>query len=100
MSDSITAGCIVSTDFVTSGSTIFSGYIDYIDRETAVRNEHISDYSMYTDYMDNPEKTTELFTANSNRLSNEEKQQLKALYEKAQENGSPMWQTVISFDNR
>lgn len=100
MSDNITAGCIVSTDFVTSGSTIFSGYIDYIDRETAVRNEHISDYSIYTDYMDNPEKTTELFTANSNRLSNEEKQQLKALYEKAQENGSPMWQTVISFDNR
>ncbi len=99
MSSSITAGCIVKTDFVTAGSKLFAGYIDYIDRETAVRNENISQYSLYTNYMDNPEKTTELFTNDSNRLSNTEKQQLKALYEKAQWNGSPMWQTVISFDN-
>ncbi len=99
MSSSITAGCIVKTDFVTAGSKLFAGYIDYIDRETAVRNENISQYSLYTNYMDNPEKTTELFTNDSDRLSNTEKQQLKALYEKAQWNGSPMWQTVISFDN-
>lgn len=99
MSSSITAGCIVKTDFVTAGSKLFTGYIDYIDRETAVRNENISRYSLYTNYMDNPEKTTELFTSDSDRLSNTEKQQLKALYEKAQWNGSPMWQTVISFDN-
>ena len=96
---SITAGCIVKTDFVTAGSKLFAGYIDYIDRETAVRSENLSKYSLYTNYMDNPEKTTELFTNDSDRLSNTEKQQLKALYEKAQWNGSPMWQTVISFDN-
>ncbi|MCM1220139.1 MAG: relaxase MobL [Lachnospiraceae bacterium] len=100
MSDGINAGCIVTTDFVTAGSKLFGGYIDYIDRETAVRNENISQYSLYTDYMDNPEKTTELFTAYSDKLSYQEKQELKALYEKAQDNGSPMWQTVISFDNK
>lgn len=99
MSSSINAGCIVTTDFVTAGSKLFTGYIDYIDRETAVRSENLSKYSLYTDYMDNPEKATELFTSYSDRLSNEEKQQLKSLYEKAQRNGSPMWQTVISFDN-
>lgn len=100
MSGKINAGCVVVTEFTTADSSVFSGYIDYIDRENAVRNEHISDFSLYTDYMDNPEKTSDLFTANSDHLTAEEKQNYKRLYEKAQDNGSPMWQTVISFDNR
>ena len=93
-------GCIVKTKFVTPGSDIFGGYIDYIDRENAVRNEHISSYSIYTNYMGNPEKTSDLFTSVSNHLTEEEKEQLKNTYIKAQKNGSLMWQTVISFDNR
>lgn len=93
-------GCIIKTKFVTPNSDIFGGYIDYIDRENAVRNEHISSYSIYTNYMGNPEKTTDLFTNSSNHLSPEEKEQLKNTYIKAQKNGSLMWQTVISFDNR
>lgn len=99
MSENTTPGIIVKTDFVTASSSIFSGYIDYIDRDNAVRNDHISDFSLYNDYMDNPEKTSDLFTANSDHLSYTEKQNYKHLYESAQENGSPMWQTVISFDN-
>lgn len=39
-------GCIIKTKFVTPNSDIFGGYIDYIDRENAVRNEHISSYSI------------------------------------------------------
>lgn len=93
-------GCIIKTKFVTPNSDIFGGYIDYIDRENAVRNEHISSYSIYTNYMGNPEKTTDIFTDSSNHLSPEEKEQLKNTYIKAQKNGSLMWQTVISFDNR
>lgn len=100
MSEDKIVGCIVKTKFVTASSSIFSGYINYINRENAVRNDHISDFSIYTDYMDNPEKTTDLFTANSYHLTEIEKQQYQDLYEKAQINGSPMWQTVISFDNR
>lgn len=92
-------GCIVKTKFVTPSSDIFGGYIDYIDRENAVRNEHISSYSIYTNYMGNPEKTSDLFTASSNHLNQEEKEQLKNTYIKAQKNGSLMWQTIISFDN-
>ena len=100
MSEKIKAGCIVKTKFVKASSDIFSGYIDYIDRENAVRNDAIPLYSLYSDYMDNPEKTTDLFTNNSDHLNSEEKASLKRTYEKAQKNGSPMWQTVISFDNR
>ena len=92
-------GCIVKNKFVTPNSDIFGGYIDYIDRENAVRNEHISSYSIYTNYMGNPEKTSDLFTSVSNHLTEEEKEQLKNTYIKAQKNGSLMWQTVISFDN-
>ncbi len=100
MSDKIKAGCIVKTKFVKASSDIFGGYIDYIDRENAVRNDAIPLYSIYSDYMDNPEKTTDLFTASSDHLNDDEKASLKKIYEKAQKNGSPMWQTVISFDNR
>lgn len=100
MSDKINAGVVVMTKFVASSSSVFTGYIDYIDRENAVRNEHISSFSVYTDYMDNPTKTSDLFTDSSNHLSAEEKTSLKRVYETAQKNGSPMWQTVISFDNR
>lgn len=50
--------------------------------------------------MGNPEKTTGLFTSEKNNLNPEEKKLLKEQFSKAQENGSLMWQTVLSFDNR
>ena len=50
--------------------------------------------------MDNPEKTTGLFTADRDHLSETEKKKLKEGFSIAKENNSIMWQTVISFDNR
>lgn len=50
--------------------------------------------------MGNPEKTTGLFSQVTNDLSETDKENLKNIFEKAQENDSLMWQTVISFDNR
>ena len=50
--------------------------------------------------MGNPYKTTGLFTNNGENLTQEEKAVLKDTFRAAQENGSLMWQTVISFDNR
>lgn len=100
MNDNINAGCIVTTQFVTPDSGAFFGYIDYINRENAVRNEHISSYSIYADYMDNPYKTSDLFTSSSDHLSYEEKVKLQNVYSLAQERLSLMWQTVISFDNK
>lgn len=62
--------------------------------------DRIQNFDKYTDYMDNPEKTSSLFTANSNKLNEQEKKALKEMYKTAHDNGSVMWQDVISFDNK
>lgn len=97
--DKINAGVVVTTRFVVPSADTFQNYIEYINRDTATRNEHYTEYSAYQGYMDNPEKTTELFTADKDKLSAVEKQKLKQAFQIAQKNGSLMWQTVISFDN-
>lgn len=96
----IKAGVVCVTKFCRAGSKEFQAYIDYIDREEAARTEHSNEYNLYADYMGNPEKTTGLFTSEKNNLNPEEKKLLKEQFSKAQENGSLMWQTVLSFDNR
>lgn len=96
----IKAGVVVVTKFCRASSTKFQSYINYIDREEAARTENSSKYNLYQDYMGNPEKTTGIFTQELDELTIEEKQQLKSVFETSQDNGSLMWQTVISFDNR
>lgn len=96
----IKAGVVVVTKFCRAGSNKFTSYINYIDRKEAARTANSSKYNLYQDYMGNPEKTTGLFTQVTNDLSEIEKENLKSIFEKAQENDSLMWQTVISFDNR
>ena len=96
----IKAGVVVVTKFCKAGSGKFTSYINYIDRKEAVRTDNSSKYNLYQDYMGNPEKTTGLFSQVTNDLSETEKENLKNIFEKAQENDSLMWQTVISFDNR
>ncbi|MDE6020880.1 MAG: relaxase MobL [Ruminococcus sp.] len=110
--DGIKSGVVLVSKFVSAGDKKFKGYIDYIARSSAVRNDAYSRYSInslkselrkyenYMDYMDDPEKTSELFTAEKDRLDLEEKTALKRAFEIAQKNDSLMWQTVISFDNR
>lgn len=96
----IKAGVVAVTKFCRPGNEKYQKYIDYIDRDDAARTEHNSEYNLYTDYMDNPEKTTGLFTADRDHLSETEKKKLKEGFSIAKENNSIMWQTVISFDNR
>ena len=96
----IKAGVVVVTEFCRPNAEQFQGYIDYINRNEAVRNENTEKYNLYQDYMGNPEKTTGLFTADKDTLTKKEKNELKEIFTKAQENESIMWQTVISFDNR
>lgn len=104
-------GVILKSKFVFSNQEKFSEYISYIDRSEAVRNDHFDKYSAYvTGYMDNPEKqqninlkserTSALFTRTKDKLTMDEKNLLKDKFIQAQKNGSPMWQNVISFDNR
>ncbi len=96
----IVSGVNVMTEFCKPVSHVFANYINYIDRLDSKRNEMLSTYSLYNDYMDNPEKTTGLFTKGKLQLKPEEKDALKKVFETARGNGSLMWQTVISFDNR
>lgn len=108
IADIIKAGVVLVSKFVTSNSKGFRGYIDYIDRDEATRNNafgqynifHPEDFDNYQDYMANPAKTSGLFTADKNSLTNEDKQHLKDLFAQGQKNGNLMWQHVISFDNR
>lgn len=95
----IKAGVVVVTEFCKPDNQRFQGYINYIDRDEAVRNAHIEEYNIYQDYMGNPYKTTGLFTQDKSKLSEKEKQELKDNFSMAQDNQSLMWQTVISFDN-
>lgn len=96
----IKAGCVVVTEFTSPGSNVFSEYIEYIDRKEAIRNKYMDKFNLYNDYMGNPTKTDGLFTEEKDELSATEKKELKSVFQKAQDNGSLMWQTVISFDNR
>lgn len=98
--EKIKAGVVVVTKFCRNGAKAFSEYINYIDRKEAARNDNTSKYNLYQDYMGNPEKTTGLFTEDRDINSQKEKNDLKSIFQRAQENGSLMWQTVISFDNR
>ena len=95
----IKAGVTVMTKFVKPGAAAFDSYINYMDRDEAQRAEYTSKYNLYQDYMGNPEKTSSLFTAEKD-LSPEERKAMKDVFSHAEENGSLMWQTVISFDNR
>lgn len=109
---STNAGIILVTKFVRNKSNIFSEYINYIDRDSASRKNNVDKFvddrlyqkpdnelSDYLEYVGNPEKMSNLFTASSDTLTKDEKQDLKNQFILAQKNGSIMWQTVFSFDN-
>ena len=93
-------GVVVISKFLISSNKKFKKYINYMGRDEAIRNEYFNRYSIYEDYMGNPEKTTGLFDSNSNCMSKEEKEYAQKLFEQAQQNGSVMWQDVFSFDNK
>ena len=111
-------GVVVASKFIFSTNDAFSKYVEYIDREEAIRNEEFSEYDAfhqakgriqtdgfaqnfgnYNDYMANPEKTSALFTSDYDQLDDEQKTSLKKAFQMAQKNKSLMWQHVVSFDN-
>lgn len=96
----IKAGVTLMHDFCRPNSDTFSGYIDYLNRDEAQRNNAIQTFNLFNEYMGNPEKSTGLFTNEKDNLSDSEKRKLKDIFQTAQDNESVMWQTVISFDNR
>lgn len=95
----IVSGVTVMTKFIKVNDVMFCDYIDYMDRDEATRTKNFDKFNIYNDYMGNPKKSSGLFTKTKEALSSEEKKELKKVFEVAQDNGSLMWQTVISFDN-
>lgn len=95
----IKAGVTLMQDFCRPRTEKFQEYIDYMDREEAQRNNAITTYNLFQEYMGNPYKSTGLFTGEKDSLTLQEKRQLKKVFSIAQTNQSLMWQTVISFDN-
>lgn len=113
-------GIVMVGKFVRPGSGAFQSYIDYLDRENAVRNEAYESYSAFTStegtsglyegeseetldgyikYMANPVKTSNIFTLETNSLDEKDIAELKNEFITAASNGSPMWQDVFSFRN-
>ncbi|PFG14448.1 MobP2 family relaxase [Bacillus sp. es.036] len=101
MIETVTPGVVLKTKFVTANQKGFQDYIQYVDREEAKgKGEvHHSVFNLYNDYMDDPAKTSSLFTQQTNHLSMDGKSGIKSLFKLAQENNSIMWQDVITFDN-
>lgn len=113
-------GIIMTGKFIRPGSGAFQSYIEYLDREKAVRNEAYESYSAFTStegtsgvyegdseetldgyikYMANPVKTSNLFTLETNSLDEADIAELKNEFINAADNGSAMWQDVFSFRN-
>ncbi|WP_455920318.1 MobP2 family relaxase [Priestia megaterium] len=101
MVSSVTPGVVLKTKFVTSNLKAYKEYVDYVDREDAKKEygAHEKLFTLYQDYLANPDKTSSLFTDQSDGLNEKEKKQLKKLFETAQKNNSIMWQDVITFHN-
>ncbi|MEB9441900.1 MobP2 family relaxase [Bacillus cereus] len=98
---SVTPGVVLKMKFVLPSSDAFQNYIDYVDREEAKGEVKLNPkmFETYQDYMEDSEKTSALFTEHANRLTESEKKSLKEMFKTAHENGSIMWQDVISFHN-
>ncbi|WP_214803038.1 MobP2 family relaxase [Exiguobacterium sp. ERU656] len=93
-------GVIIKSKFklpqATRRARRYTTYLSYIDRpETKARPQQFENYH---DYMEDELKSSGLFTATQNRLSAIEREQLREVFRRAQENGSILWQDVISFD--
>lgn len=88
-------------DLPASESGKFSTYLDYINREAAKQDKDgkVLTFEQYNDYMSNSEKTTGLFTSVKDLLLEDDIEDIKDKFDQAEENGSVMWKTIISFDN-
>lgn len=68
----IKAGIVIVNKFCSSGSRIFWGYINYMNRDEAVRAENTEKFNIYNDYMGNPEKSSGLFDKSGELLTKEQ----------------------------
>lgn len=97
MSEPRIPGVVLINKYDTPGTTQdFSRYLNYISRENATQPK---DFDQYLEYMDNPQKQANLFTAEDDFLTHEQKDRLHEQFTAAEQKDGVMWETVISFDN-
>lgn len=97
-------GIVLSSSFVSSTDEKFQKYIEYLDRDEATRNKafekyNIVAYTEFNDYMENPAKSSGLFSVTEDYLNEDEANKMKTLFAEAQKKQSTLWQDVFSFDN-
>ena len=97
-----TPGLVAVTKFVRPGSKTFASYINYMDRDEAIKGGNVrASYSAYSEeYMGNPEKSTGLFSMDYDQLSADTAHIYMEQFQKAQDDGSLLWQTVICLGQR
>lgn len=89
-----TPGLVAVTKFVRPGSKTFASYINYMDRDEAIKGGNVrASYSAYSEeYMGNPEKSTGLFSMDYDQLSADTAQIYKEQFQKAQDDGLDLCQ--------
>lgn len=97
-------GIVSVMRFERPGGKHFAGYINYINRSDALREQHFKDWNAvsfdgYNQYLENPQKSTGIFTAGRDQLDLNARKALRREFVAAEKNGSVMWQIVVSFDN-
>ena len=95
----MSAGIINKMKFVSPVGKDYKKFIDYIDREETKAYISIKDFDKYTDYMGNPDKSTGVFNNEKDNLDKKDLKKIKEQFLNAQNDSSPLWQIVYSFDN-
>lgn len=96
-----TPGVVIKSKFKVPGtkktSRRYTTYLDYINRPDA--KDSREQFETYHDYMEDEMKSSGLFTREDDRLDDQKRRAVRDIFKHAQENGSILWQDVISFDN-
>ena len=90
----MSAGCVFIAEFETPGSKKkgSAGYLEYMDRPDS------KNVDGYLEYMGNSEKSEGLFTSIKDKLTKEEKKQLKKQYAAAENKGSNLQKFIFTFE--
>ncbi|MFR6020051.1 MAG: relaxase MobL, partial [Lactobacillaceae bacterium] len=74
MPNRVSPGIVNVTDFVAAHAKKFGSYINYIDRDEAIRIDHFDQQNIlsvdgYNHYMENPKKSSGIFTDQYDHLT-------------------------------
>src|SRR5699024_1474374 len=103
-----TPAIILKSKYIVPSSKEYKNYINYINRDNAKLNLDINVqdndnsfkvFHSYMDYMNDDEKQGQLFGKYEDLFNESDLNNIRKQFTIAQENESPMWQDVISFDN-